>query len=362
MYSKDYPYIAENIAEISRLPVRIYHSGELTHFFYQLDFPTDPATPWIQDMLSATHKVSYYITPYDQYFGIIHQDDVTFIIGPTYYMSPSRNQIRDYMAEIGIHQHYLDEYERLLQSITPMPLNLFFHLLCLINFYLCGEKLALSEVWLYDSSRKISKQELCENAPVQLEPLEISNDWQEPQHDSMGFENKMLSLVSAGDVEGLNDLFSTSTIKHPGKIANNYLRQLKNIFITAVVLVSRAAIKGGLPSEEALSLSDQYIQHAENHVNASQIEHLQHNMVLDYASRVAELQQGQHYDQFMRSVSAYIREHLHDSISVDQIAQELHTNRTSLSVKFKQDTGMTLTEYINQQKIKKRRNIFEKPT
>lgn len=41
------------------------------------------------------------------------------------------------------------------------------------------------------------------------------------------------------------------------------MRQVKNLFIVAATLVSRAAIQGGLDTEEALSLSDAFIQRCE---------------------------------------------------------------------------------------------------
>ena len=85
----------------------------------------------------------------------------------------------------------------------------------------------------------------------------------------------------------------------PGKTSSSYLRQLQNIFIATVTLCSRAAIEGGLPAEEALSLSDRYIQHSEKFEHPEQILNLQYHMIMDYATLVAQLAVGGEYNYFL---------------------------------------------------------------
>lgn len=60
----------------------------------------------------------------------------------------------------------------------------------------------------------------------------------------------------------------------------------KNLFIIATTLISRAAIEGGLNIEEALSLSDLYIQKCELVHNATELRRLNMEMVKDYSTKV----------------------------------------------------------------------------
>lgn len=142
-------------------------------------------------------------------------------------------------------------------------------------------------------------------------------------------------------------------------MAGNYLRQIKNLFTATATLVARAAIEGGMPPEEALSLSDRYIQHSEKYSEAEQIMNLQYHMVLDYTTQVHELIMGFSYNQFMRTISTYIHDHLTDDISINQMAKDLYMSRSHLSTKFKQESGMTLSTYIQQQKIKKAKEYLK---
>ena len=66
-----------------------------------------------------------------------------------------------------------------------------------------------------------------------------------------------------GDVAALNNFFESAPAVKGGSIAQEQLRQSKNIFIVTATLVSRAAIRGGIDVTSSLALSDQYIQRCE---------------------------------------------------------------------------------------------------
>ena len=55
---------------------------------------------------------------------------------------------------------------------------------------------------------------------------------------------------------------------------------------------SRAAIKGGIDAEDALSLSDEYIRKCELMTGVDSIVNLQYHMVLDYTRRVERIKIG----------------------------------------------------------------------
>ena len=364
MRNIDFDYLASGLSALSRIPIRVYRSGELEAFHDPSEFSTDPASIYTENLLNAKHKVSYFITPYEHFYGIIKCEEYTLILGPTFQMSPSRGKIKDYMFELGIKENFTEAYMRLLDSITPMPLELFLHELCLIYYFITEEKLSLTDVALYDSEIFFS-----ENNSVSTEvethvkkahsTIDDYADMSEVYgHTTVEFERRLISYVENGDLTGLQDFFHNTASGRAGKVAPTYLRQTKNIFITSTTLISRAAIRGGLPAEEALTLSDQYIQHAENYNNPEQIMNLQYHMVLDYTSLVQKLKQGSRYDKFIRNIIRYIREHLTDDLSVETMAKDLYVNRTYLSTKFKKETGYTLTEYIQMQRIDKAKELL----
>lgn len=385
----DYDYIAKNISTLSLIAMRVYKNNkEIIHYDLS-NFPKDPASPYIDTLLQVNEGVNYYISPYEHFYGIIKHDEYTLILGPTFQITPPKNQIREFMFSLDLKMNYMEQYQQLLSSITPMPLELFLHELCLIYYYISDKKLELSDVAIYDSYSNISKQnidnqtaietnaQITNISPMEKRPMsendihsihDIANahasidDYNVailPEHTAYLFEKELFSCVRDGDLDRLNELFKLNSAGRAGKVAPTYLRQLKNIFISSATLLSRAAIDGGLPVEEALTLSDKYIQHAESYNNPEQVMNLQYHMVIDYTTLVNEIRQGDRYDKFMRSVTGYIREHLTEEFSVDQMAQDLFLSRSYLSTKFKKETGMTLSQYIQEQKIEKAKSLLK---
>lgn len=354
----DYAYIAENIANLSRMYIRIYRDGEPIAIEDPIQFPMDPATPYLRQLFQIDQKASYFITPYDQFYGILCYDSIRIILGPTFHMPPSRKKIREFMFQLGVKRDYFFSYQELLAGVTPMPLELFLHELCLIYYFISEEKLFLSDFTLYDATSNILEQNQLvkryeaqeSDPPAPLDPVTFGNDI---QHTTIGFEQQMLTFIRNGDPEGLKNYMDSHPAGQPGKTSSSYLRQLQNIFIATVTLCSRAAIEGGLPAEEALSLSDRYIQHSEKFEHPEQILNLQYHMIMDYATLVAQLAVGGEYNYFLRTITSYIREHLDERLTVDQIAEAMHMNRSYLSTKFKKETGRSLSSYVIDTKLKK---------
>lgn len=354
----DYAYIAENIANLSRMYIRIYRDGEPIAIEDPIQFPMDPATPYLRQLFQIDQKASYFITPYDQFYGILYYDSIRIILGPTFHMPPSRKKIREFMFQLGVKRDYFFSYQELLAGVTPMPLELFLHELCLIYYFISEEKLFLSDFTLYDATSNILEQNQLvkryeaqeSDPPAPLDPVTFGNDI---QHTTIGFEQQMLTFIRNGDPEGLKNYMDSHPAGQPGKTSSSYLRQLQNIFIATVTLCSRAAIEGGLPAEEALSLSDRYIQHSEKFEHPEQILNLQYHMIMDYATLVAQLAVGGEYNYFLRTITSYIREHLDERLTVDQIAEAMHMNRSYLSTKFKKETGRSLSSYVIDTKLKK---------
>lgn len=357
MKHTDYAFIAENISNISRIIVRVYRNKKLEVLFNTSSFPVDPASPYLAELLKNDQNVSYYVTPLYHFYGVIRCDSHTLILGPCYQNHASRAQIRDYMYSLGLKENYVQSFNKLLNSITPMPLEMFLHLLCLIYYYVSGKKLNVTELLLYDNSSQAECQNI--RAKQTFSPSPAIESVSGQMHDTYLYEKQMLSLVTSGSVDDLEKLFSSTSPGQSGKMADGYLRQLKNIFISSVTLVSRAAIEGGLPEQNAFALSDRYVQHCEKYNDASQILNLQHHMVLDYASLVREITNGTNSSAFLRSIITYVQEHITETITVNALAKDLCLSPNYLSFKFRQESGMTFSQFVTQQKIKKAKEYLK---
>lgn len=84
----------------------------------------------------------------------------------------------------------------------------------------------------------------------------LSDDYiQMREHNTYNQEQQILRLVRKGDVPSLTKWMDAAPAIRGGALASEQLRQIKNTFIVTATLASRAAIQGGLSTEEAFSLS-----------------------------------------------------------------------------------------------------------
>ena len=205
-----------------------------------------------------------------------------------------------------------------------------------VRIYRDGELLSVRQEMQLSEDFSVNNEDIGENIPT---------------HNTYEFEKEMIAFIRKGDPVGLVDFFSHSSLGQEGIIGNTYLRQLKNIFIVSATLASRAAIEGGMSVEEALTLSDEYIRHNERYSTADSILHLQYHMILDYATRVEELSLIGKYSRPIRDTILYVRNHLTECIKIEQLTPIAFLSRSQLSIRFREETGLTIMEYIRKEKI-----------
>ena len=63
-------------------------------------------------------------------------------------------------------------------------------------------------------------------------------------------------------------------------------------------------------------------------------------------------------EKLVQNVMAYIEQHYMDELTLDELAREMHVSRFYLMKLFKQLTGMTLFDYINEHRIKQAKVLF----
>lgn len=167
-----------------------------------------------------------------------------------------------------------------------------------------------------------------------------------------------MKMVRGGEVAALKEWTASAPAVHSGILAAEQLRQAKNTFVVLATLVPRAAIHGGMDEDEAFELSDEFIQRCERFNSLQQITNLQYNIVLEFAERVERIRLGGQPTTLTIAVTNYIRKHLSERISVENLAKELFMSRPYLSSKFREETGETLTDFILKEKTEEAKRLL----
>ena len=241
--------------------------------------------------------------------------------------------------------------------ILHMPLESILQMLCTVNYVLNGEKKTLEDISIYDSEQENYNRYIADRK----DSTDLPSDYFNP-HNTFDTEQKLIHMIEHGDYPALKEWLSNAPALRSGILATDQIRQIKNTFIVSATLISRAAIRGGMTIEDALQLSDAYIQKCEILNSPDRIVNLQYHMVLDFTEQVNAIRGGIHTSKLTIDVSNYILHHLSESITTDAIAKELFMSRSHLSHSFKAETGMALSDFIMQKKIEEAKKLLHYST
>ena len=244
------------------------------------------------------------------------------------------------------------------RGIVRMPVESVLQMLCAMNYVLNGEKLELKDISIYEQEqadlavrqgRWQAQQKLAATPP---------DGATQAEHNTYDLEGLLLRMVRKGDSAALREWFAAAPAIRGGVVANDQLRQRKNLFIVTVTLASRAAIQGGMQVDDAFTLSDSYIQQCELLQSPERITNLQYRMLLDYTERVERLHRGNAQSKLALDVANYVQHHISDAISAEDIACALYVSRPYLSKKFKEETGESLTDFILKEKTEEAKRLL----
>ncbi|CAH2714097.1 HTH-type transcriptional activator RhaR [Neobacillus rhizosphaerae] len=179
-------------------------------------------------------------------------------------------------------------------------------------------------------------------------------------HSNLSYERVLLDYVKNGRIDKLKDIFEYSIVGEAelGLLSRrNRLRSEKNLMITGIALVCRAAIEGGLNEETAITLSDYYIQQLEELGNLKAILKLTEEAISDFTYRVHQLNEEK-YSAPITACQHYIYNHLYGDITLDHLAEMCRLSPNYLSSLFKKEVGIPLSEYIQRHRVDEAKKLL----
>ena len=353
----DYEYLARSIAQLSGIPVRVYdREAELCRFSPAV-LPRDPMELCREELFAINSHVGYYSTSVLFHcYGVLNTGTVRFIVGPTSQIMADEQQLNELAFRLDVSKDEVPAFVDGMRAIVRLPAETMLQMLCTLNHFLNeGEKLELTDIAIYDDEQSLLKTSVEKRRTEKTYAEDIAA---REEHNTLAIEEALMDIVRKGDTVALQRWISQAPPVRGGKIAGNQLRQQRNLFIVTATLVSRAAIRGGMREDDAFSLSDAYIQRVELLTSYGKIINLQYNMILEFTEQVEKLHRGRHTGKLSLDVANYVRHHLSEPVSVDKMAGEFFLSRPHLSTKFKQETGMTLTDFILSEKTEEAKRLL----
>jgi YesN/AraC family two-component response regulator len=185
--------------------------------------------------------------------------------------------------------------------------------------------------------------------------LNRENNFHHHQYDE---EMLMYECLKEGNPEAVEKSIGLFSSSRTGHLSNDPLRNVKYLFVASTTLATRFAMEGGLDSETAYNISDLYIQNMDKCTNISQVNDLQKEMMLFFTSEVAKLSRKRVYSKPVLQCMNYIDMHLNEPLTLDVLARQVQHNPNYLSLLFKKELKITLTEYIRSRRVEAAKNML----
>lgn len=358
MENIDLNYICTTIGNLAGMPIRIFQNSAQIFYRSVVYLPKDPITAFRDEILAVDSHVSYFVTPYFHYYGILNSGEYKIIIGPTFQIKQSDQTLRELAFLCDVTKDETKEFLDGMHSILPMPLDSILQILCVVNYIVNNEKLTINDIAIHEKEQeKLTMTAESERAIFQFD-RDINTAELPELHNTLALEQTILNFIRQGDTLRLREWIKDIPAVHGGTLAFDQIRQLKNTFIITAALASRAAIRGGMDIDDAFTLSDAYIQKCELMNTIEQITNLQYHMIFEYTQRVEKLRLVKVPSKFIADITNYVHHHLSEPISTEEMAKALFMNRSWMAVKFKQETNMTLTDFILKEKTEEAKRLL----
>lgn len=191
----------------------------------------------------------------------------------------------------------------------------------------------------------------------------FSNRENQKMHNPYTQELRLLKSIEDGNIEMLQDVWKETTTENLGTTASDPVRNGKNMAIYNITACGRAAIRAGISAEYIFSLTDSYSQQIEELKNLLLLQSLVEEAELHFAQLVKEYNSQKrtndlHETPLIQRCKDYIFKHLHEPLTVQQVARELQIHPNYLSSLFHKQEGQSLYQYILAEKMNLTKNLL----
>ncbi len=162
-------------------------------------------------------------------------------------------------------------------------------------------------------------------------------------------EKKLQLYISRGDKAAsqkvLNEILGSIFFCSGGSF-----EYIKARIIELVVILSRAAIEGGADISEVFGLNRDYISDVQHFSSLDDLNRWLAGVLIRFTSSVFDFSTAKHADQIKRVIKYVKRNHM-KKISLNDISNDTNLSVSYLSKIFKDETGQSLSAYVNQIRI-----------
>ena len=339
--------------EALQIPLYLYRDKELLAAFPSQAGNFLPPAAYLEQVFSGEHSSPYLPTDFSALFGylsVTKEPGLLLLLGPVFHLGPSRQDLHQMTLEYHVRPASQEEFSIFIRNIPLHAPRSFGRLLVMVDHFLNPGHTLDAQISLENQT---SENILSASVSHVYEQTSLYQT-----NDSLEHEAILLDIVEHGRVERLADIQTGFFDFRKGTVASTPLRNEKDLMVALVTLLTRAAIRGGLENQLALSLSDQYIQSVELSKDSQELYELMLEALLCFTSQVASRQKDHIANADMNRIITYVRNHPAEPLDVARLAEIFGYNPSYLSARFKKELGFGLSSFIYRTKLEEARQLL----
>ena len=348
-------FYLEKLYDIFKIPFFLYQKG--TESFQLPDAavcqsPLSKDAALLEELIEAAKKQTspfIYLEDDIVYYGIFRDEEERyFLFGPLARMTMKLSRMEAYR-----HSHRITSKFH----IQKAGLGNTSKVLALAFYQQTGNKINHQDLPLVSRNDEITKW----TPESDVESYQLTQSEQEREHNSIEYENMILQLVKNGDVAAVKELMSADALDMDsiGMVAESNKKQMEYLTVAFLTLISRAAIEGGMNPEKSYELSDVYLQKLEKCKNVDEMVLVGAKAQFDFTEKVRQAKEQRSKLVYIDECKDYIAKHLRKPFMVGDIALAIGVNRTYLARKFSEIEGITIQQYIMQERCRHAANLLK---
>lgn len=278
--------------------------------------------------------------------------EATIFIGPAITIRMNDEIIFNKLSEFNINA--TEEWTSYLKQLPLLSSKRLYHIGILANHLLNGVIIDVTDIiethYRFEQPVKSKKE-----ADIVISDRRESSEFR----GLFEIEKQLLSSIRNGDKTAFYNMTLSTNYDGPGILSNyNKLRNIKNLGIYVTALAARASIEGGLYPEIAYTLSDLHIQNIEELRDYHAVVNAIGEALIDFVDRVSN-RKRKHLSKPIATCQEYIFNHLYETIPLSLLADKVGLQENYLSQLFKKETGLTITRFIQQEKVEEAKKLLE---
>ena len=170
-------------------------------------------------------------------------------------------------------------------------------------------------------------------------------------HTTYKVELERFRLLAQGDFRAVEKADEILDADMQGKLSDDPLRNMRYLFIVNTGLATRFAIEAGAPQELVYSTSDVFIRKGDVAKTEDEIRELNKGFWEILVKLVRDSRKEKHYSKPVTKSIDYITSHFNSKVTLEELAKETELTPNYLATLFKQETGLTVVEYLTRFRI-----------